>query len=89
MDLERTGSATGGGSVTGDVLPADRDVLQAALTLACMRREGETPACSKMCAICGATSTPAWRRSVKHDVLCNRCGIRERTALRALRDSEQ
>ena len=39
------------------------------------KKKAEGPA---NCAICGTSSTPLWRRSVEHGILCNRCGIRNR-----------
>jgi hypothetical protein len=35
----------------------------------------------KQCEICYATYSPAWRRAGKYNILCNRCGIRERNKI--------
>ncbi|KNE72775.1 hypothetical protein AMAG_17103 [Allomyces macrogynus ATCC 38327] len=32
-----------------------------------------------VCANCGATETPAWRRGMNHEPLCNACGLYRRT----------
>ena len=32
----------------------------------------------KQCEICYTTSTPAWRRANGYNILCNRCGLREK-----------
>jgi hypothetical protein len=49
----------------------DNDLIEAANTLLYLSK--------KQCEICNAVNTPLWRRTEKYAVLCNRCGIRERT----------
>ncbi|KAK1924489.1 hypothetical protein DB88DRAFT_289661 [Papiliotrema laurentii] len=45
----------------------------------------QTPELKRMCYNCGSKSPPSWRKSVLNDgrILCNKCGIFERTHRRA------